>query len=158
MTKLGVGSIGILLLGSLIGFLINQASDIELDTMHSANNSTASNFFGDIDWKATLQKIDAYYVEPQKTKTLTEAEKLALKKEAEKPKPKPLTVDDARFVGVVIGSKPAALLLLPKSNDTTRLSIGESWLADWELKQIKSDYIVWTNTQSGDEKIQKLFK
>lgn len=81
-----------------------------------------------------------------------------MKKEAEKPKPKPLTVDDARFVGVVIGSKPAALLLLPKSNDTTRLSIGESWLADWELKQIKSDYIVWTNTQSGDEKIQKLFK
>lgn len=86
MTKLGVGSIGILLLGSLIGFLINQASDIELDTMHSANNSTASNFFGDIDWKATLQKIDAYYVEPQKNKNAYRGRKVSFEKGSRKTK------------------------------------------------------------------------
>lgn len=159
MKKLSIFCLALLMLGGLIGFIANQATEININEYNSKAETELNNEFADIDWQATLQKVDAYYEPPKKTNTLTEQQRIAREKRNKpKPKPKPQVIEDARLIGVVLGSSPEALLLLPKQNNTTRLKVGESWLAPWQLTEIKSDRVVWVNNQTGTNKIQKLFK
>ncbi|APD87572.1 hypothetical protein BM527_16555 [Alteromonas sp. Mex14] len=159
MRKLSVFCAVLLVLGGLIGFIANQATEINVSEYNSKANTELNNEFADIDWQATLQKVDAYYEPPKKKNTLTEQQRIEIEKRNKpKPEPKPKVIEDAKLIGVVLGSSPEALLLLPKQSDTTRLKVGESWLTPWQLNEIKSDRIVWENTQTGAKKIQKLFK
>jgi len=159
MKKLSVLCAAFLVLGGFVGFITNQPTDVNVSEYNSKAETEFDDAFSDIDWQATLQKVDAYYEPPKKQNTLTEQQRIEREKRNKpKPKPKPKVIEDAKLIGVVLGSSPEALLLLPKQNDTTRLKVGESWLTPWQLSEIKSDRVVWVNAQTGTIKIQKLFK
>lgn len=159
MKKLIIFCVALLMLGGLGGFIANQAKDISVSEYTTKNEAEGDDAFADIDWQATLKQVKAYYVAPKKKNTLTEQQRLEREKRKKpKPKPKPQVIEDARLIGVVLGSTPEALILLPKQNNTTRLNIGDSWLTPWQLSEIQSDRVIWVNTQTGTHKIQKLFK
>lgn len=158
MKKIISLSATILLLGGVMGYVTQQTDDIKLNNRENPSQSSSSVLFDDVNWQSTLKQIAAYYVEPPKPKVLTEAEKQALREKNQKPAPKPVAIEDARLIGVVLGNSAEALLILPKANDTARFKVGESWLPSWRLTEIKSDSIVWQNTESGEKKTQKLFK
>jgi len=159
MNKLSIFCVALLVLGGLGGYITNQAKDINVGEYSAKVDSASNDAFINIDWKATLEQVDAYYVAPKKKNTLTEQQRLEREKRKKpKPKPKPKVIEDARLIGVVLGSTPEALILLPKQNNTTRLKIGDSWLTPWQLSEVQSDRVIWVNTQTGTNKIQKLFK
>ena len=107
------------------------------------------------DWKNILSSLPQY---KKPERPLTEQE-LAAQAALLNSAPKQAVISDSQLIGIII-DKPRSILLFIQQQDSlepVQLTIGQSWLTDWQLSQINADSAVWLNTQTQQTYTQWLF-
>jgi hypothetical protein len=106
------------------------------------------------DWKNVLSALPQY---KEAASALTEKELAA--QALLKAAPKQAIISDSQLIGIIV-DKPRSVLLFIQhqaSLDPVQLTLGQSWLADWQLHQINADSAVWFNIQTQQSFTQWLF-
>lgn len=96
------------------------------------------------DWENTLSGLKQF------------AQKKTAKEDSETTLVTP-TLDDSQIIGIMLGKTKSILLQPKKSTTPITLRIGESWLSNWNLKEINADSVVWENIQNNENYTQMLF-
>jgi len=107
------------------------------------------------DWQAILAALPQF---KQPARPLTEQE-LAAQAALLNATPKQAVISDSLLIGIIV-DKPRSVLLYVQQQASlapVQLSLGQSWLADWQLSQINADSAVWINTQTQESYTQLLF-
>lgn len=106
-------------------------------------------------WQAVMSLLTQFKKPPKK---LTEQE-LAAQAALQSKQNKQTKISDARLIGIIVDSPVAALLVIPEHQaiEPLQLTIGQSWLNNWQLETIKADSVVWLNIKTNESYTQFLF-
>lgn len=151
--KLIVSAAIILCLSLLLSVLLNFESAPSLQSQRQLSfeqiEKTEQN-----DWQNILAALPQY---KKADRALTEQE-MAAQAERLNSAIKPPEISDAQLIGIIVDKPPSVLLFIQQTNlEPIQLSIGQSWLTDWQLSQINADSAVWRNMQTQQLYTQFLF-
>jgi len=135
---------------SIFSNLLPSVSDVEVVQSAEDMVNEEDNKF---DWKEVLVAIPVYFKPPEKTKTVDTS------KPTPKPEPKRMPTE-ARFVAVVnldTDKEAAGMFLIPGNDQPKALKVGDGWLNQWTIKELKADYVIWINAENNSEIAQALF-
>jgi hypothetical protein len=152
-SKLIVSAIIILCLSLLLSVLLNFESAPALQNQRQLSfeqiEKTEQN-----DWQKILAALPQY---KKAERALTEEELAAQTKRLNATIKQP-KISDAQLIGIIVDKPPSVLLFIQQTNlEPIQLSIGQSWLTDWQLSQINADSAVWRNMQTQQLYTQFLF-
>lgn len=152
-SKLIASAAIILCLSLLLAVILNFESAPSLQNQRQLSfdeiKKTAQN-----DWQKIISALPQYQKAEQ---ALTEQE-LAAQAERLNAANRQLKISDAQLIGIIVDSPRSILLFIQQQGlEPMQLSLGQSWLPEWQLSQINADSAVWYNNQTQQHYTQYLF-
>lgn len=139
-----------LFLGVLVNYEAEPVPQQQRQLSFAEIEKTQSN-----DWQAILLSMPQY----KKLGPPLTDEELAAQAAALSATKKQATISDSLLIGVIV-DKPRSVLLFIQNQanlEPIQLTVGQSWLANWQLSEITPDSAVWINTQTQQTYTQLLF-
>lgn len=146
----------ILCLSLLLSVLLNFESLPLLQNQRQLNFEQTEKAIPN-DWQNILA-AQPQFKKAERALALTEQE-MAAQAERIKAANKQAKISDAQLIGIIVDNPPSVLLFIQQQAnlEPIQLSIGQSWLPDWQLSQINADSAIWHNIQTQQQYTQFLF-